>query len=170
MNDITVASYHSHYIKKLETYMAVIGINLEKNGFRYTVLDGIKYNPQLIHYEKMLTNNLTSTPQLMNWYESTFQNLISRFNPSTIGIKVSLQADKDEIAPWYYPLGILHKMAYQSQIGTSEFVAANFTPSKFNLEKTINIYDHIDDIFGIFTPKWDKNQKYSLLAAWMILK
>jgi hypothetical protein len=150
--------------------MIVIGVNLEKNGLRYTVLDGTRAAPVLVHHEKILTNNLASIPQLMNWYETTFQNLITRFNPTIIGVKVSLQADKDEIAPWYYPLGILHKMAFQAGIGTSEFVAANFTASKFNLDKSINIYDYIDSVFGVFSPKWDKNQKYSLLAAWMTLK
>lgn len=150
--------------------MPVLGINLEKNGFRYTILDGTRSHPQLIHHEKVSANNFSSIPQLMNWYETTFHNLITRFNPSAIGIKVSLQADKDEIAPWYYPLGLLHKQAFQSGIPTAEYVAANFTSSKFDLDKTIQIYDHIDSIFGVFTPKWDKNQKYSLLAAWMTLK
>ena len=150
--------------------MSILGVNLEKNGLRYSVLDGTKMHPQLIHYEKISANNFTSIPQLMNWHETTFQNLIARFSPTAIGIKVSLNADKDEIAPWYYPLGLLHKQAFQSRIATAEFVAANFTSSKFNLDKAINIYDHIDNIFGIFTPKWDKNQKYSLLSAWMILK
>lgn len=150
--------------------MSILGVNLEKNGLRYSVLDGTKMHPQLIHHEKISANNFTSIPQLMNWHETTFQNLIARFSPTAIGIKVSLNADKDEIAPWYYPLGLLHKQAFQSGIATAEFVAANFTSSKFNLDKTINIYDHIDNIFGIFTPKWDKNQKYSLLSAWMILK
>lgn len=150
--------------------MPVLGVNLEKSGLRYTILDGTKANPQLIFYEKLLANNFTNIQQLMNWYETTFHNLITRFNPSSIGIKVSLNADKEEIAPWYYPLGILHKMAYQSGIETFEFVSGNFTSSKFNLDKSVQIYDHIDDVFGIFQPKWDKNQKYSLLSAWMILK
>ena len=150
--------------------MSVLGINLEKNGLRFTVLDGTKAHPQLIHHEKISATNFSNIPQAMNWYETTFQNLITRFQPSAIGIKISLQADKDEIAPWYYPLGILHKQAFQNGISTAEYVAANFTSSKFSLDKTIQIYDHIDTIFGVFTPKWDKNQKYVLLAAWMTLK
>lgn len=150
--------------------MPVLGLNLEKSGLRYTVLDGTKSHPKLVHYEKISANNFSDIPQSMNWYETTFQNLITRFQPTAIGIKVSLQADKDQIAPWYYPLGILHKQAFQNGITTAEFVAPNFTPSKFNLDKSTKIYDHIDAIFGVFTPKWDRNQKYALLAAWMILK
>lgn len=150
--------------------MTVLGINLEKNGLRYTVLDGGRIAPQIIHFEKTQANNFTTIPQLMNWYETTFQNLIVRFNPVAIGIKVSLEAKKDTIAHWYYPLGLLHKQAFQKGIETQEFVSQNFTSSKFDLDKSITIYDHIDNVFGIFTPKWDKNQKYSFLAAWMLLK
>ena len=150
--------------------MAVLGINLEKNGLRYCVLDGDRDNPNLIHYEKVQTNNFPNAQQLMNWYETTFQNLITRFAPESIGIKVSLNAKKAEIAPWYYPLGILHNIAYQNRIGTFEFVSGNFTASKFDMDKSINIYEHIDQRFGIFQPKWDKNQKYALLSAWMIMK
>ena len=37
--------------------MAVLGINLEKNGLRYCVLDGSKENPVFVHFEKIHTNN-----------------------------------------------------------------------------------------------------------------
>ncbi|EJK2994599.1 TPA: hypothetical protein ACMDNN_003641 [Vibrio cholerae] len=150
--------------------MSVLGISLEKNGLRYAVLDGTKAVPSLIGFENVQTNNFTSIQQLMNWYETTFQNLLSRYSPTSIGIKVSLNAKKDQISPWYYPLGLLHNMAYQNNIGTFEFVSGNFVASKFGLEKSTNIYDYIDLKFGVFQPKWDKNQKYALLAAWMVLK
>lgn len=150
--------------------MSVLGINLEKNGFRYCVMDGQKGAPNIVYFEKIHTNNFPNTQLLMNWYETSFQNLITRFSPESIGIKVSLNATKDQIAPWYYPLGILHNIAHNHQINTFEFVSGNFTASKFGIDKTINIYDYIDQYFGIFQPKWDKNQKYALLSAWMILK
>lgn len=150
--------------------MAVLGLNMEKNGFRYCVLDGSRDSPNIIHYEQVAANNFPNTQQFMNWYETTFQNLIARFSPVSIGIKVSLNAKKAEIAPWYYPLGILHTLAYKNQINTFEYVSGNFTATKFGLDKTVDIYDHIDKHFGVFKPKWDKNQKYALLSAWMILK
>ncbi|HAV5966184.1 hypothetical protein [Acinetobacter nosocomialis] len=149
--------------------MTVLGINLEKSGLRYAVLDGTKDSPILIHADKINSPNFSSIPQQMNWYETTIQNILTRFNPSQIGIKVSLDAKRDSIAPWYYPLGLLHQQAFQQGITTTEYVSANFTPSKFGLDKTVKIYDYIDSIFGIFTPKWDKNQKYAVLSAWMIL-
>lgn len=149
--------------------MPVLGISLEKSGLRYAVLDGTKDSPNLIHAEKLNTPNFSSIPQQMNWYETTFQNILTKFSPSAIGIKVSLDAKKDSIAPWYYPLGLLHQQAYHHGITTSEYVALNFTASKFGLNKTVDIYDHIDSIFGVFTPKWDKNQKYAVLSAWMLL-
>ena len=149
--------------------MAVLGINLEKNGFRFAILEGTKKAPNLIHAEKINTPNFSSIPQQMNWYETTFQNILTKFSPSIIGIKVSLDAKKDSIAPWYYPLGLLHNQAFQHGILTTEYVALNFTASKFDLDKTVDIYEHIDSIFGVFTPKWDKNQKYAVLSAWMKL-
>ena len=145
--------------------MTALGINLEKNGLRYCVLDGSKDSPAIVHYEKIHTNNLPNAQLLMNWYETSFQNLLTRFSPESIGIKVSLNAKKDEIAPWYYPLGILHNIAHQNRISTFEFVSGNFTASKFDMDKSINIYDYIDQHFGVFQPKWDKNQKYALLSA-----
>ena len=102
--------------------------------------------------------------------ETTFQNLIVRFSPEKIGIKVSLNAKKDQIASWYYPLGLLHNISHQNKISTFEFVSSNFTASKFDLDKSINIYDYIYEKFGIFKPQWDKNQKYALLSAWMTLR
>lgn len=150
--------------------MTVLGINLVKDGLRYCVLDGDKDKPTLIHHEKVQTNNFSNTQQLMNWYETTFQNLITRFSPKTIGIKVSLNAKKAEITPWYYPLGILHNLSHKNQINTSEFVSANFTASKFGMDKSVNIYDYIDKEVGLLQLRWDKNQKYAFLSAWMVMK
>lgn len=150
--------------------MVVLGTTVEKNGLRYCVLDGGRGAPNIIHFEKVQTNNFPDTQQLMNWYETTFQNLIARFSPDSIGIKVSLNAKKAEIAPWYYPLGILHNLAHQSGISTFEFVSGNFTATKFGMDKTVDIYAYIDQHFGVFHPKWDKNQKYAMLSAWMLLK
>lgn len=149
--------------------MSVLGVNLEKNGFRYCILDGTKEDPSIIHFEKVLNNNCTTTGLLVSWYETTFQTLIDKYKPSSIGAKLSLDAKKDCIAPWYYPLGFLHNIAHQNDINICEFVSANFTASKFGLDKTINIYDHIDERFGVFHPKWDKAQKYALISAWMVL-
>ena len=117
--------------------MKVLGIAPEKNGFRYCVLSGNRDNPHIIHYEKIQSNNFTCIQQLMNWYETSFENLISKFTPSCIGIKVSLAAKKDQIAHWYYPFGILHNSAHQKNTKTFEFVSANFTASKFGMDKTI---------------------------------
>jgi len=105
----------------------------------------------------------------MDWYETSFQNLLTKYKPTKIGIKLSLDAKKASIPYWYYPYGILHSICFKQQLEIAEFVPANFTPSKFGLEKTINIYDHIDDVIGVHKPHWDKSQKYSVLAAWMVL-
>lgn len=149
--------------------MTALGLNFDVSGFSYTVLDGNKTNPSLVGFGNTPINNFSNTQQLMSWYETTFQNLITQFNPSVIGIKVSLNATKEQIPLWYYPIGLLHNISYQKNISVEEFVYQNFTASKFGLPKTDDIYDHIDSVFGIHKPKWSKNQKYSVLSAWMVL-
>ncbi|MBJ8554223.1 MULTISPECIES: hypothetical protein [Acinetobacter] len=149
--------------------MATLGISLEKNGLRVIVLDGGKSAPILKYSEKIESRNFSTIPQLMNWYESIFQSLLTKYEPSIVGVKISLNAQKGCIAPWYYPLGLLHYQAFKRDIEIKEFVSMNFTSSKFSLDKSINIYDHVDHIFGEQSPKWDKNQKYAVLAAWMVL-
>lgn len=149
--------------------MSVLGISLEKSGFRYTILDGTKGAPIFIEKKKVDINAASEISELMDWYETTFLNLITKYKPAKIGIKLSLDAKKDSIPYWYYPYGVLHNICFKKQLSVYEFIPANFTPSKFGLDKTINIYDHIDAALGIHKPHWDKSQKYSVLAAWMIL-
>ena len=150
--------------------MITLGLNTTKDSLRYCVLQGNKGAPVLIHTEELHTNNMPSVQLLMNWYETTFTNLINRFSPEVIGIKVTLKADRSQIAHWYYPLGILQNIAYQQNIETHEFTYLNFVASKFGLHKSIDIYNYIDQYFGEQNPRLDKNQKYAVLAAWMCLE
>jgi hypothetical protein len=149
--------------------MSVIGLNLEKNGFRYTVLDGEKDNPSLVEKQKISINSITDISELMDWYETSFCNLLENHKPLSIGLKIGLNAKKDEIAYWYYPYGLIHNLAFKKGMKITEFVPANFTPSKFGLDKSINIYDYIDKVIGVHNPYWDKSQKYSVLSAWMVM-
>jgi len=130
--------------------MSVLGISLEKNGFRYTILEGTQDTPIFVEKQKVTINAASDISELMDWYETTFQNLISKYAPSRIGIKLSLDAKKASIPYWYYPYGVLHNICFKNQIDVSEFVPANFTPSKFGLDKTINIYDYIDSVTVFF--------------------
>ena len=59
--------------------MATLGINLEKTGFRYCVLEGDSINPNIINFEKISTNNFTNTPLLMNWMKQHFKTSLSDF-------------------------------------------------------------------------------------------
>lgn len=149
--------------------MTTIGFNLETKSVRYTILEGTKAAPLFVEKDRFVINAATTIPTLMDWFESSFQNLLNRIEPDIIGCKISLNANKKQIPFWYYPYGILNNIAHKQGIDVSEFTSQNFTPSKFGLPKTTDIYTHIDTIFGTHPPYWDKNQKYSLLAAWMIL-
>ena len=149
--------------------MIVIGFNLETAGFRYTVLEGTKENPILIEKQKVSKNETTNTSELMDWYETSFQNILDKFQPKQIGLKLNLNGKKSQIPLWYYPYGILHKLAHTKNIPVTEFLPANFTSSKFGLDKSVDIYKYIDEKIGNNPPHWDKSQKSSVLSAWMVL-
>jgi len=149
--------------------MIVIGFNLETTGFRYTVLDGTKENPIFIEKEKVSKHGTTNISELMDWYETSFQNILDKVKPEKIGIKFNLNGKKNQISLWYYPYGILHKLAYTKGIEVTEFLSANFTASKFGLEKSISLDEHMDTKIGKYPPHWDKSQKASVLSAWMVL-
>lgn len=150
--------------------MITLGLNLEKNSFRYTVLNGTRKFPKLIKKEKVIITATTSISQLMDWYETTFNLLIEKTNPEIIGAKLSLEGKRNQIAYWYYPYGILHMICHKKGLQIEEFTARNFTPSKFKLPKKTDLYDYIDHHIGEFPPYWDRNQKYSVLSAWMVMK
>ncbi|MBO2587858.1 hypothetical protein [Shewanella algae] len=149
--------------------MKVLGINLETKSFRIAVLEGSKVNPSLIEKEKVVFNSLLSIADLMDWYETTFQEIINRVSPDRISIKLSLNGKKDQISRWYYPLGVLHKIAHEKNVPVNEFIQQNFTASKFDWPKKTDIYKHIDTVLGQHPPHWDKNQKYAVFAAWLAL-
>ncbi len=47
--------------------MPVLGINLEKNGFRYTLLEGTKDAPKFIEKQKVAINAASDISELMDW-------------------------------------------------------------------------------------------------------
>lgn len=150
--------------------MAVLGFCFEKNSIKYCVMEGTKQNPVFVKYDKLIIPNSSDLGGFTNWCETSINSLIIQFSPSVIGAKLSLDSKKDTIASWYYPLALLHKVSYERSLIAEEFVSRNFTATKFNMDKTINIYNYIDDFFGVQTPKLDRNYKYALLSAWMVLE
>ena len=95
--------------------MKVLGINLETKSFRLAVMDGTKETPNLIEKEKVVFNSALSIRDLMDWYETTFLEIINRVDPDRISIKLTLNGRKDQISKWYYPLGVLHKIAFEKK-------------------------------------------------------
>lgn len=147
--------------------MKVLGINLETKSFRIAVMEGSRDAPNLIQKEKVVFNSALSITALMDWYETTFLEIIDRVNPDKISIKLTLNGKKDKISKWYYPLGVLHKIAFEKNLPVNEFIQQNFTANKFNWPKKTDIYTHVDEVLGAHPPHWDKNQKYAVFAAWL---
>lgn len=146
-----------------------LGFCFEQDGIKYCCLEGTKESPILVKYDKASFPNINEKSDLTNWAESYIRQIINEHNPDTIGAKLSLKAEKNNIASWYYPMAMLHYVLYSQNKTATEFVSQNFTATKFGMSKSVNIYEEIDNIFGTQSPKLDKNYKYALLSAWMVL-
>lgn len=147
--------------------MSVMGICTAKNNFSYCILEGSKSKPEL-KKEGLEIIKFQNNIELTNWYSSQFYNLIKQYKPEKIGIKLSLDACKENIPYWYYPLGILYSLCSNENIIIKEFTPRNFTPLKFGLDKDIDIYEYIDNEFPNICRK-KKNQHYAFLSAWIML-
>lgn len=148
--------------------MNFLGISLETKGFRYVVLSGSKAAPEFVDKGKVALD-YPNIGECLDGYETSFQTLVSKFSPERIGVKLTLDAKKDQIRHWYYPYALLHKMAYDQNIELHEFIPGNFVASKFGFPKGANVYEHVDKVIGTHPPHWDKNQKYAALAAMIML-
>jgi hypothetical protein len=148
--------------------MIVLGFNLQKGEIRYSLVAGTKHAPELLEKGRHLVAT-ESTPVLMDWFESTFENIIARTNPNKIAYRLSLEPSKTQIMYLTFPYAILNLLAHRKKICIYEYVSQNFVPSKFGQPKGVNVYDYCTQVFGEHSPHWDKNQQYSVLAAWLTL-
>ncbi len=151
--------------------MTVLGIDLGKGQLRYSVLEGTKAKPRLVKKERLPVPEKASTPELMSWFDNTFKMLISRHNPSKIAYRLLTGPLKKQIFYLTYPYAILNFICHEKKLPIKDYVAANFVSSKLGLSKSKNIYDYCEKVFDLkpSSNSQNKNQKYSLLAAWLEL-
>lgn len=146
--------------------MRVLGIHLSKGQLRYSVLEGTKAKPALITKERLLTPDTTRAPALMDWFDTQFSLILDQAKPNRIAYHLTLTPNKSQLVTSSFPLGILNLLAYRRNLPISAYVTANYTPSRLGIAKNADIYAHCDSVLGSHPPYWDKNQKYSVLAAW----
>ncbi len=148
--------------------MNVLGFNLLKGEIRYSLLSGTKSTPQLLEKDKRSVI-AESSPVLMDWFESTFEGIIEKTQPDRIAYRLSLEPKKAQIQYLTFPYAILNLIAHRRKIEIFEYVSLNFVATKFGQPKNVNVYDYCTQVFGERPPHWDKNQQYSVLAAWLTL-
>ena len=149
--------------------MKTLGFNLQKGQIRYSLLEGTKDNPILIEKNLHKVISSPSIPNLMDWFETTFQSLIIRLEPDKIAYRLALEPKRVQISYLTFPYAVLNLIAYKKELPIAEYTSGNFVASKFGLDKKVDIYKYCDKVFGINPPYWDTNQKYSVIAAWLEL-
>ena len=149
--------------------MKVLGVNLKKGEIRFTVLEGSREKPTLVEKGAHTVITAQSTPHLLDWFETTFEELINRIQPDKIAYKLLLAQKKAQLDYITYPEAILNLLAFKKSLSIKSYTTQNFVPSKFGLPKTVNLHTFCDEVFGKNPPKWDKDQKNSLIAAWLEL-
>ncbi len=149
--------------------MKVLGIHLAKGQLRYALLDGTKDTPVLVEKGRLLTPDPADVPQLMAWYDSQFQELLTRLAPDKIAYRVALSPRKEQLFTSEFPFGILNLLAHQRSLPAVPYTPQSFVPSKIGLPKGTDLSKACDTVFGLRPPYWDAHQKFSVLVAWFEL-
>ena len=142
---------------------------LYANEMRLSTLEGTISSPNIIDKKKLIVKNDNDVPELMNWYETTFQNEVNRLKPDKIVCKLNLGPDKKQSITQIMPLGVFALSSWKMKIPFSLITLRQFSRSKLSLPKDKDIYIACDEQLGIHTPYWDKKQKDSIICAWMAL-
>lgn len=150
--------------------MKTIGFYLAKSQLRYTVLEGARSAPTLVHKERLVTIEPGNVPALMDWFDTQFGSILSQHRPDAIGYRLTLEPNKEQLFTTEFPCGILNLHAYNNRIPIMEYTPQAYVGSKLGLPKAACLFDHCDHVLGSHPPYWDKSQKYSVLAAWFELK
>lgn len=149
--------------------MRSLGIHVATGQCRFGVLDGTSAKPTLVEKGRLVTPGHEDVPALMDWYDTQFRQLVTSHKPDRLAYRLTLDPKKDQLFCSEFPLGVLNLIAHQKSIPIFAYTARSFTAARLGLEKSLNLYNYCDDVFGKHPPHWDDAQKYSLLVAWFEL-
>lgn len=138
--------------------MKIIGISLRKNELYYAVLEGKKRSEaQLVEMKKLSVRNYESIPDLMNWFDSNFKELIIKFKPNRVAYKLHLNTNKEQMTYLQFPMGVLNLVCHIEGVPTTERSTSYITAQR----KTIanNYFKQFKE--GLKDPELD-----ALVAAW----
>ncbi len=149
--------------------MKILGIALQKGQLRYSLLDGTKIKPNLILKEKLNTIALDNVPELMDWFETNFLDIIEKHKPDKVCYKITLGPKKEQLFSLIMPLGVLNLICKKKRITVVDYNKLQFTQKKLGLDKSVDLYKKCDEIFGTNPPYWDITQKDSIIVGWLEL-
>jgi len=101
-----------------------------------------------------------------------FVAIIADQLPERLAYVLSMDAkSRDQIAALILPFGVLNIVALDQGKPIEEFIAANFSKSKFApfVPTFTNKYDFVDQVIGHPQSKWSNQHRLAALAAWMML-
>ncbi len=64
--------------------MKVLGLHIAAGQLRYSVLEGTKRAHRLVGKDRLVTIDPSNPPELMDWYESQFIQLLDQHEPDWI--------------------------------------------------------------------------------------
>ena len=134
-----------------------------------SVLDGTMGNPILLEKKRLIVKDDDDASILMDWHESNFTNEVNRVVPNKIVCKLNLGVDKKQSITQIMPLGIFALIAKRRGIPFLLYTTRQFSATKLSLPKGTDLHNKCDELFGIQRPYWDKQQKDSIIGAWMAL-
>ncbi|MBT3237358.1 MAG: hypothetical protein HOL37_07800 [Rhodospirillaceae bacterium] len=150
--------------------MKAIGFNFAKGQLRYTVLEGTKGSPLFQNKGKLDISPDTPTTDLMNWIHSNVDTIIKRVKPDAIAARMHWKITRqDQAKNFLFPMGILNLYCYNENLPINVFGTQAMTAKKLGLPKGAKPLNECDSLIGSHPPNWDNAQRYSALAAWMIL-
>lgn len=149
--------------------MRVLSLFFLKGQLRFSVLEGTKAKPILVDKGRIVPLETADIACLMNWHESNFEALVSKYNPTEIVFRYVLDPDKEQLIHSEFPVGVVHLLCYKKGLPISGYVQQSLVPSKLGLPTGTDLFVYCDTVFGAHPPYWDKNQKTSILTAWLRL-
>lgn len=142
--------------------MRILGISLRKNELYYAIIEGTKqFESNLIELKKTNIRDNENIPELMNWFDSNFKELIERYRPDHIAYKLHLNTNKDQMVYLQFPMGVLNLICNFENIPITLRSTSYITNTRKTAVK--NYFDHFKD-------KFKDAELDAIVAAWSILE
>ncbi|MCZ4109273.1 hypothetical protein O3U67_14350 [Brevundimonas diminuta] len=143
----------------------ILGLCLEKGGFRAAWLDGSKSLPTLIERDRAV-NPHNEPSEMATWAYGRFEQIIARHAISSVVCKISIDLKSQEaVLNHGAPLGILSYQCGKGKLALKLITKNKLNrPGTFTLPKAIKPADWVDALKD-GKAYWDSAQRDAILAA-----